>query len=328
MTVEDSSAFAEPVRNSLLLRSGRRLAYYIFPAKDPSTAYPVLFMHGYPGSGLGGSVCAREVALAGGQLYSVDRPGVGYTDPLPNAGYSFEACCSDIWELIETLGWIRFSVTGLSGGGPHLMALVASYLERREQNLSTVVLERAVIVGGICCSAGTEGMMPLYLKMYSIARDYHKSWWPKFQALCITAIAYILFHFLPPFLINIAVPSRDKKLLTDNENHVKLMVIKGRTALRQGPAGTIGEGLRCFGINHGWEKTLLKHYGSVMKDLPLIHILHGGQDNIAPLSHAYYVHEKLFAERSTLHIYADLGHVSLGTEQVQSYVKLLVKVHT
>jgi len=321
------SDFPEPVRHSLLLPDGRCLAYYVFPAKDPSTAYPVLFMHGFPGSGVGGSLCAREVALAGGQLFSVDRPGVGYTDPLTKAEYSFEACCNDVWELVKTLGWVRFAALGVSGGGPHVMALVASYLERRKKNLSTVVLERAAVIGGVCCSAGTEGMMPLYVHMCNIIRDYHRSWWPRFQVMFITTATYVLFRFLPPFLIGMAVPARDKKLLKDNQNYVKLMVSKARTALRQGSAGTAGEGLRCFGVNHNWEKTLHEYYGSVRKDLPLIDIFHGGRDDIVPLSHAYYMHEKVFGKRSTLHIYDDLGHVSLATDQVQSYVKLLVTSH-
>jgi len=217
---------------------------------------------------------------------------------------------------------------GLSAGGPHLMALIASYLERREQNLSTPVLERAAIVGGFCLLAGTEEMMPLYKWFSDVIKDHHKSWWRRFQIVFITTVAYIVFHFLSPSFMSIAVPSRDKKHLTNNDDHVKLMVAKGRTAVRQGTAGTAGEGLRCLGVNHNYEKILQKHYGSVKKDLPLIHIFHGGRDDIAPLSHAYYMQERLFANRSILHIYDDLGHVPLAMDQVHIYVKHLVTVNT
>jgi pimeloyl-ACP methyl ester carboxylesterase len=75
----------EAIRNFLMLEDGRKMAYYTFLVedgnRDPSSKHPVVYLHGFPGSGLADAIYAREVAMAIGCLFSPDRPGFGYSDP-------------------------------------------------------------------------------------------------------------------------------------------------------------------------------------------------------------------------------------------------------
>ena len=201
----------ESIEHSLQLKDGRILTYHTFPkaeyGNDEDTdisadvdnnsiaikqeRHPVLYFHGCPGCGLeGGAVSALSVARAGGRLFAVDRPGMGKmsspyihhdNDNNDNAPDNLDTFVENIWELIEDRGWNDFSVIGVSGGGPYTLALLASYLERRQRqrklnekedgginNTATTAatnakvsscarLRNVCLVGAICASAGLDG---------------------------------------------------------------------------------------------------------------------------------------------------------------------------
>jgi len=111
--------------------------------------HPVLYFHGYPSCGLeGGVTSARSVARAGGKLYAIDRPGMGkisspYYYPYnkeeekenenSNSNSNLDTFVENVWELVEDHGWNEFSILGVSGGGPYILAVLASYLQRMEK---------------------------------------------------------------------------------------------------------------------------------------------------------------------------------------------------
>ena len=172
--------------------------------------HPVLYFHGYPSCGLeGGVTSARSVARAGGRLYAIDRPGMGkisspyypynnnkdedkeeekednnYNNPDSNSNTNLDTFVENVWELVEDQGWNDFSILGLSGGGPYILAVLASYLQRMEKqkykqkeqqqhqssddnsngNSSTKSLQalprlrNVCLVCAICMSAGSDGI--------------------------------------------------------------------------------------------------------------------------------------------------------------------------
>ncbi|HET6571725.1 MAG TPA: alpha/beta hydrolase [Solirubrobacterales bacterium] len=121
-------------RNGVIrLRDGRALAYAEW---GPTDGRPVLHCHGVPDGRLswgGGPVCVDR----GVRLITVDRPGIGGSDPKP--GRSVAEWPADVEELVEQLELGRFAVSGWSAGGAYALAC-ASELGAR--------LDAVALVGG------------------------------------------------------------------------------------------------------------------------------------------------------------------------------------
>lgn len=101
----------------LRLRDGRALAY--LQAGDPR-GRPVLLFHGIPGSRLQRPTDLDAIAAAGVRLVTVDRPGIGRSDPHP--GRRLLDWPRDIAQLADALEVRRFRVVGISGGAPYALA--------------------------------------------------------------------------------------------------------------------------------------------------------------------------------------------------------------
>jgi pimeloyl-ACP methyl ester carboxylesterase len=104
-------------REGLRLPDGRRLAYD--EAGDPA-GRPLVFFHG-----LGSSRRARHpdggiAAGLGVRLLTIDRPGIGESDPLPRR--RLLDWPADVAAFASELGLDRFAVAGWSSGGPHALA--------------------------------------------------------------------------------------------------------------------------------------------------------------------------------------------------------------
>jgi pimeloyl-ACP methyl ester carboxylesterase len=54
------------------------------------------------------------------RLVIIDRPGFGGSDPSP--GRSLVGWAEDVAEVLDRLGIHEFSATGVSGGGPYVLA--------------------------------------------------------------------------------------------------------------------------------------------------------------------------------------------------------------
>jgi pimeloyl-ACP methyl ester carboxylesterase len=96
---------------TITLADGRALAYCEW---GNPTGFPVLWMHGGPGSRL---LCPDEDATtaAGVRLLTVDRPGYGGSDPRPDP--SLLGWADDVKVLADRLSLERFAVVGWSAGG-------------------------------------------------------------------------------------------------------------------------------------------------------------------------------------------------------------------
>jgi len=207
----------ESIEHSLRLKDGRLLAYHTFlpqdDAKEEDNPHPVLYFHGFPGCGLEGNLCALPVALEGGRLYAIDRPGMGRisspydgtktdTDKNNNknnndknnnndddsiasiANTNLDTFVGNVWELVEDHGWEEFSVIGVSGGGPYARAFLASYLERCQPAAPAAPaarLRNVCLVGAICASAGTGERNTDLAKIVSLAENAPNSGWDAFK---------------------------------------------------------------------------------------------------------------------------------------------------
>lgn len=106
-----------PPREWMRLADGRTLAYTQWG--DPNGA-PVFEFRGLPSSRMGDAVDPDAISAAGVRRITVDRPGVGFSDPQP--GRTLLDWPNDVRVLADHLGLERFAVLGTSGGGPYAAA--------------------------------------------------------------------------------------------------------------------------------------------------------------------------------------------------------------
>lgn len=108
-----------PLRDSrITLPDGRTVAFAEYG--DPA-GHPVMFFHGTPGGRLQHPQ-AIGAGAAGSRIIVVDRPGYGYSDF--HTGWGMLEFADDIAAVADALGTRRFSVVGVSGGGPYAAACV------------------------------------------------------------------------------------------------------------------------------------------------------------------------------------------------------------
>jgi pimeloyl-ACP methyl ester carboxylesterase len=102
---------------TLLLRDGRTLGYITFGSSKGKT---VFYFHGVPGSRLEARFLANQAEVQGVRIIGIDRPGMGFSSYQP--GRRFLDWPDDVVELADHLDIDRFSVVGLSGGGPYALS--------------------------------------------------------------------------------------------------------------------------------------------------------------------------------------------------------------
>jgi pimeloyl-ACP methyl ester carboxylesterase len=104
---------------AVTLTDGRRLA---FTSTGPDDGVPVIYCHGAIGTPLDATIDLQLIARALGVRYiAPSRPGIGGSDPLP--GRTVLDFADDVHELADALRLRRFSVVGVSAGGPYALAL-------------------------------------------------------------------------------------------------------------------------------------------------------------------------------------------------------------
>lgn len=104
----------------MLLGGNRRMTYRSF---GPADGFPVVALHGTPGSRLKFWVAGEHAHRLGLRVIAPDRWGYGATDRHPEP--SLSAFAADIATLADSLGIGRFAVMGVSGGGPYATAVAA-----------------------------------------------------------------------------------------------------------------------------------------------------------------------------------------------------------
>jgi pimeloyl-ACP methyl ester carboxylesterase len=116
--------------HTILLTKGRQLGYGEF-GHDSGEA--LLYVHGSPSSRLNPSALIIEEILMENnalpfRVYAVERPGYGLSDPMNN--WTFKDWIEDLRMFLERLNIQRFSILGISGGGPYALACANAFGSR------------------------------------------------------------------------------------------------------------------------------------------------------------------------------------------------------
>jgi pimeloyl-ACP methyl ester carboxylesterase len=143
----------------MVLPDGRELAW--LELGDPDGP-PVFVFHGTPGSRLQVSFDEASIVAAGVRFIAPDRPGYGHSTF--HRGRRLVDWSSDVASLADHLNIDRFSVVGISGGGPHA-AVCARYLADR-------VLGAGIVsgVGPLADPRAEDGMMGFNRVVTRLAR--------------------------------------------------------------------------------------------------------------------------------------------------------------
>lgn len=149
---------ATEIEHRVRLLDGRMLA--CLEIGDPA-GRPVLYFHGYPGSRIESRVAASDAARLGVRLLAIDRPGFGESTFQP--GRTVRDWAADVAALADRLSLTRFSILGVSGGGPYALACAAAFPER----LTGLAL--LCPLGPLDTAGGTAGMLAQDRLMLALA---------------------------------------------------------------------------------------------------------------------------------------------------------------
>jgi len=315
----------------------RLLAYYTFATgdlEDGKNYHPVIYFHGFPGSGIEGGVCAKSAARFQCKLYAIDRPGFGSSEPLTldkteSADDYIAAVVRDVWDFVRRMNWPKFSIVAVSGGGPFAQAMLESYmLTKLGIDTSVPTLEAISVVAGVCCSAGTEGMMP---QNQALCRLIMKdSFWSRLLLRIQFSLQRFLLRYFPEKLI-ISMskpmlrycPQVDKEVFSNAviQHH---FIENAKEAIRQSAEPLFIESRVLFRAHQGFESSLREKWSQACsegKKVPRVTIFQGKLDVNVPPSHSRYVHRELLCGTSLLREYPYLGHVSLVVRKADEYMQ-------
>ena len=256
----------------VILSDGRRLGFVegggperdqvdgMDPAPPPAPA--IFYFHGFPGSRKEAGLLIGAPSASGLRIISVDRPGMGLSDAQPNR--SLKDWPRDIAELADQLGIGRFSVLGVSGGGPYAAACAWAMPER-------------VVCAGIVCGPSEldpdSEEFPLGAATRVRLNLLHR--FPGLGRPSYAVAAYVLKHW-PLMMLDShihSLPRCDQVVLTLPDIR-ETLASSFRDSVRQGGAGGAQE-----------LKILCDSWGFDLAEIrTAVALWHGELDPIVPVS--------------------------------------------
>lgn len=134
LILTNHNCYAMQADNMIKLADGRVLGYAEY---GDSLGYPIFYFHGGQESRLSSKFMDSTAKKLNIRIISPDRPGIGISTFQENR--QFLDWGNDISALADFLGLNKYSIFGLSGGAPHVLACVFSDSSR---------IENASIVSG------------------------------------------------------------------------------------------------------------------------------------------------------------------------------------
>jgi pimeloyl-ACP methyl ester carboxylesterase len=264
---------------------GRRkeLEYYEFGAGDKD-AHPIIFHYGLPGSGYMASLAHGVAKQLGVRIIAPNRPGCGRSTFDPNR--KLTDWPGVIVRLADALGVDRATVVGVSSGGAYACSLGLLHPER----VASIALLSSL--APVTAPRVTLGMRSLNRLFYVLGRRF-----PQFTHLPLHVLAMRYHHDPSGFEKQFAsgLPASDRAVLIQPEVAAALDRAL-EEALRQGPHGLAHD----INVVAGPWVDL----GQITRP---VRIIHGGQDDVAPLAMAYHLRELL--PHATLEVLPGAGHM-------------------
>jgi pimeloyl-ACP methyl ester carboxylesterase len=286
------------LNRTITLADGRRTGFA--EVGDPSGA-PVVYCHGFPASRLESQLVAPAALRKKARIIAPDRPGYGLSDW--KAERSLVTWADDVAELADKLELDKFSVLGVSGGGPYALALAHRIPERIESV--------AVVCGlGPIHRAGVLNSMHWPARIgFGTARSL-----PRLNRLIYGGLVGQVMRHRPEAalaLLTVGMPDSDRRTLAQPE--IRSVLCEAlREGLRQGTRGAL---LDMALYVREWQF-------DPAEIVPPVAFWHGDADATVPL-----LHTRLLAEampRAAVHVLPGEGHFSLPFDHADEILETLL----
>jgi pimeloyl-ACP methyl ester carboxylesterase len=263
-----ASAEKDRTARVLVLPDGRRLGYAEFGDPD---GVPVLALHGTPGSRLMFALTDGAARARGLRIVAPERPGYGLSDYRRAA--TLAELAADAAILADRLALERLAVLGVSGGGPHALAVAAALSDR------TALLGLISPVGPVADRASAIRMSRLHRFVFTrLGRS---------DAAC--AAFFWSVRTLVRLAPGLAYRALTKRVVASDQ------ALLGRPAVKANLQAALREGLRP-GIEGARQDLRLfcAPWGLRLEeiDVPAV-VWQGSDDSIVPPSAAYLLAEIL-----------------------------------
>lgn len=268
--------------NSLRLRDGRILGYAEYG--DP-IGKPVFFFHGWPGSRISGKETDEAGKKIGVRIISPERPGIGISTYKKDR--KLLDWPKDILELADYLKIKKFSIMGVSGGGPYVASCAYKIPER--------VIKAGIVVGlaPVDIKGNLDGMA---INSRLSWANYHKS--SLFRAVA-TFIVAIEFAYLPTFGSIFAFPTKEDRAFFQE-------AIKNKAGEERGVKEAFRQGIKGPSLEL---KIYTDDWGFKLKDIKIkTYLWYGAKDKCVSLNMGKYYHSQI--PGSELFIDPDGVHLS------------------
>lgn len=265
---------------------GQRLGFCEFGAPG---GRPVFWMHGTPGARRQLAPLAKQHAAATGlRVIGLDRPGVGASSPR-----RYEAVvdfAEDVERVADRLDIDRFSVVGLSGGGPYALACAHRLGDR---------VAGVGVLGGVAPTIGEEAAPGGVTALAPLASSPIR----RADAVLGRALRPALLSLTPAAdLVFLAVT----RLMHEGDQRVfdlpgmrDMFIDDLLRGLRHGGLGAVLQDVALFGRDWGFRVRDVSHH---------VHWWHGAEDMIVPFAHGHHVADLL--PRCTFTEQPGEGHLS------------------
>jgi pimeloyl-ACP methyl ester carboxylesterase len=276
--------------NQIILSDGRRLSFAEFGDRQ---GQPVFYFHGFPGSRLEAKLAERIALDTHVRFIGIDRPGYGLSSFKP--GRTFVDWADDVIALADALEFDRFSILGVSGGGPYAAACAFKIPDRLD----------AV---GIICGMGPVDVPGLTQNMSWIYRQGLRltGRFPQVATVLCPVLAFFFRKYPERVLSSImsGMVTEPDKIALKNTELVGVLSNSFREAFRSSLKGPATDAI-----------LYSRPWGFSLKDIDIgIHLWHGEKDRIVPPEMARYLARSIPHCRVTF--YADEGHFSVVLNRI------------
>ncbi len=278
------------------LSDGRSLSFASFG--DPA-GRPVFYFHGFPGSRFEPQSNHEAYLKAGIRLLALDRPGIGYSTR-KNKRQLLD-WPDDVVEVAKILNLEKFSVLGVSGGGPYALACaraIPGYLDK---------VTVACGLGPMDAPNATSGMMLSNRILFSYGRFF-----PPLLRLSVSLMVRQLsskpVKGFEKFVEGLPEPDR---LVLSGTNAQELVLASAVEGVRQGGKPLLEE-----------ISIYSKFWGFELSDLNVpVSLFQGEADIDVPVSMARYQAELI--PNCELNLYPTDGHFSLLVNRIDEIIASL-----
>jgi len=268
----------------ITLSDGRKLG---FTESGPINGLPLFYFHGFPGSRKEAGLLFDQTRSSEWRIFAIDRPGMGLSDFMP--GRTLRDWPSDVRQLADHLGFKRFSIIGISGGGPYAAVCAWALPER-------------VICAGIACGPDQLDEQETLHKLGARNRTALQllRYFPWLGKGSYAASAFVLKHW-PLLMLDThrhSLPRRDQMVLQEN-------------SVREALASSFVESLRQGSKGGAQELTILcSPWSFDLRSIqPPIALWHGELDTIVPVNMGRKIASLIPGCRSQF--FSEDGHYSL-----------------